>query len=114
MNQTEVSFEQLVRDEEFRKYYSGLSSRFNSRKLTHSLKFYSRDGCGYMTLSVSNEGYKFVMCLADMGKVDILVSDAKTNKKLRAEEFQFKTADEFFISYPVIFNEYFPVLQHHK
>lgn len=90
MNQTEVSFEQLVRDEEFRKYYSGLSSRFNSRKLTHSLKFYSRDGCSYMTLSVSNEGYKFVMCLADMGKSTFLFLTQKLTKSLELKNFSLK------------------------
>jgi len=108
MNPTDMSFEQLVRDEAFRKYYGGLSSRFNSRKLKHSLVFYNQDGCSYLTLCISNDRYKFVMTVGEMGKVGIYVSDAGSMENVRVDEFQFQTTDEFFDSYPVIFNEYFP------
>ena len=48
------------------------------------------------------------MTVGEMGKVEIYVSDAGNMKNVRVDEFQFQTTNEFFATYQVIFNEYFP------
>ncbi|GHG66608.1 hypothetical protein GCM10010919_14450 [Alishewanella longhuensis] len=113
MNPADITFKQLIRGEEFRKYYGGLRSRFNSRKLKHSLDFYCQDGCCYMTLSVSDDRYVFVMNVGEKGDVVVNVFDADNNEKIRAKDFFFTTTDEFFFSYPKIFNEFFPRRKDH-
>jgi DNA-binding helix-hairpin-helix protein with protein kinase domain len=48
------------------------------------------------------------MTVGEMGKVEIYVSDAGNVRHVRVDEFQFQTTNEFFATYPIIFNEYFP------
>ena len=104
------TFRQLISERHFSAFYdTGLTSRFNARRLTHSLTYSQQSDNPSVRLDLENEKYLYRLTLWEDGSCYIEALSVSSGKSMFNQHYQFSSTDEFFESYPSTINSLFPL-----
>jgi len=104
------TFQQLISGRYFSEAYdNGLTSRFNSRRLKHSLVYREDSSNPSFRMDLENSEYMYRLTLWESGNCHIEAVNIRTGEYVVEKDYQFSSPKEFFTEYPGSVNTLFPV-----
>lgn len=90
------TFKQLISERYFSAYYdNGLTSRFNARRLVHSLVYSLHSDNPSFRLELESKEYLYRLTLWENGSCYIEALDTESGKTILNQNYQFISSDEF-------------------